>query len=261
MHAEGGEAQDVGAVSEAACQRLTLLKVGPHGPQLALRPDVADHDEQRVFPRVPARRCYRGSSLAPRLRGVLSRRRAGASEPQSRSRLHSNAARPRGPGFGLHGNRGGVRGRLRPQRGERAPLLKAGAGAAHWSLPVRGGAIAVGGGAWLAGCRLCGARPGRGRVGPRLPGGATRAKKLLLVGCVPERRRLGLRGFAAWGAILRGLGSHLVPVCLLCDCASSGAVFFSLSLAAKALPQPRCPFPRPRPSCAQGASAVPKGTE
>jgi hypothetical protein len=31
-------------------QRLTLFKVGPNGPQLALCADIADYDKQRVFP-------------------------------------------------------------------------------------------------------------------------------------------------------------------------------------------------------------------
>lgn len=51
-------------------QRLTLFKVGPHGSQLTLCTDIADHDEQRVFPQVPVCRRHGGSGLAPRLRGV-----------------------------------------------------------------------------------------------------------------------------------------------------------------------------------------------
>lgn len=55
-------------------QQLTLFKVGPHGPQLALCTDIADHDEQRVFSQVPACCRHRGSGLAQPLRGVLRQR-------------------------------------------------------------------------------------------------------------------------------------------------------------------------------------------
>lgn len=107
-------------------QRLTLFKVGPHGPQLTLCTDVTDHDEQRVLPQVPVccRQC--GSGFAQRLRGVLSQQSAGASEPQPGTCLHGNAARPPGPSLGLHGNSVGVLGRQRPLQGECARFLKAG---------------------------------------------------------------------------------------------------------------------------------------
>lgn len=107
-------------------QRLTLFKVGPYGPQLTLGTDIADHDEQGVFSQIPARRSHRGTGLTQRLRRVLSRRCAGAPEPQLPSCLHGNAARPRGPGLGRHGNSRGVLGWLRPLRGECAQFLKAG---------------------------------------------------------------------------------------------------------------------------------------
>lgn len=55
--------------------RLTLFKVGPHGPQLTLSTDIADHDEQRMFSQVPA--CHRrrwGPGLAQWLGGILRQR-------------------------------------------------------------------------------------------------------------------------------------------------------------------------------------------
>lgn len=107
-------------------QRLTLFKVGPHGPQLTFCTDITDHDEQRVFPQVPACCRHCGSGLAQWLRGVLSQERAGASEPQPGTCLHGNAARPPRPSLGLHGNSAGVLGRQPPLQGECARFLKAG---------------------------------------------------------------------------------------------------------------------------------------
>lgn len=115
-----------------------MFKVGPHGPQLTLGTDITDHDEQRVFPQVPACRRPRGSGLAQRLRGVLRRPSAGAPEPQPGTCLHGNAARPPGPSLGLHGNPVGAPGRPRPRRGERARLLKAGGRAGSLAAACRG---------------------------------------------------------------------------------------------------------------------------
>lgn len=72
VNADGGEARDRGCPGVQPGQRLTLFKVGPHGPQLTLCTDIADHDEQRVFPQVPACRRHRSSGLTQRLRRVLS---------------------------------------------------------------------------------------------------------------------------------------------------------------------------------------------
>lgn len=141
MDAGGGEARDEGCQGGEAQpgERLTLFQVGPHGPQLTLGPDLPDHDEQRMFPRVPAGRRQRGSGLA---RGIGGIRRPG-------TRLHGNAARPPWSSLDLHGNPVGARPAASAAGRERARLLKAGgggrslaaayqAGSSHWLPPLRG---------------------------------------------------------------------------------------------------------------------------